>query len=92
MKRLDPTISTTFLMHKNSQWFQAKFSSAPSIGPGINELREEPVRAMRIKKLGKSLNVWTVDESADIKLCTKLGVDILITNKPSHAREVLRYP
>ena len=92
MKRLDPTISTTFLMHKNSQWFQAKFSSASSIGPGINELREEPVRAMRIKKLGKSLNVWTVDESADIKLCAKLGVDILITNKPSHAREVLRYP
>ena len=47
---------------------------------------------MRIKKLGKSFNVWTVDESADIKLCAKLGVDILITNKPSHAREVLRYP
>jgi glycerophosphoryl diester phosphodiesterase len=92
MKRLDPTISTTFLMHKNSQWFQAKFSSASSIGPGINELREEPVRAMRIKKLGKSLNVWTVDESEDIKLCAKLGVDIIITNKPSHAREVLRYP
>ena len=92
MKRLDPTISTTFLMHKNSQWFQAKFSSASSIGPGINELREEPVRAMRIKKLGKSLNVWTVDDAADIKLCEKVGVDILITNKPSHAREVLRYP
>ena len=92
MKRLDPSISTTFLMHKNSQWFQAKLSSATSIGPGINELREEPIRAMRIKKLGKSLNVWTVDDAADIKLCEKVGVDILITNKPSHAREVLRYP
>ena len=92
MKRLDSSISTTFLMHKNSQWFQAKLSSATSIGPGINELREEPIRAMRIKKLGKSLNVWTVDDAADIKLCEKVGVDILITNKPSHAREVLRYP
>ena len=92
MKRLDPTIETTFLMHKNTQWFQAKLSSATSIGPGINELREEPIRAMRIKKLGKSLNVWTVDDAADIKLCEKVGVDILITNMPSHAREVLRYP
>jgi glycerophosphoryl diester phosphodiesterase len=92
MKRLDPTIATTFLMHKNTPWFQAKLSSAPSIGPGINELREEPIRAERIKRLGKSLNVWTVDMDADIKLCAKLGVDILITNKPAHAREVLRYP
>jgi len=92
MKRLDSSIPTTFLMHKNTQWFQAKLSSATSIGPGINELREEPIRAMRIKKLGKSLNVWTVDDAADIKLCEKVGVDILITNMPSHAREVLRYP
>ena len=92
MKRLDPTISTTFLMHKNTPWIQARLSSAKTIGPGINELREEPIKAERVKKLGRSLNVWTVDDDADIKLCAKLGVDILITNKPSHAREVLRYP
>jgi glycerophosphoryl diester phosphodiesterase len=92
MKRIDPKIHTTFLMHKHTPWFQAKLSSSASIGPGINELREEPIRAERIKKLGRSLNVWTVDIDSDIKLCAKLGVDILITNKPSHAREVLRYP
>jgi glycerophosphoryl diester phosphodiesterase len=92
MKRVDPKIPTTFLMHKNTTWLQAKLSSAQSIGPGINELRAEPIRAKRIKDLGRSLNVWTVDEDSDIKLCEKLGVDILITNKPAHAREVLRYP
>jgi glycerophosphoryl diester phosphodiesterase len=92
MKRLDRTISTTFLMHKKTPWFQAKLSSAKSIGPGINELREEPIRGKRIKELGRSLNVWTVDADADIKLCAQVGVDILITNKPAHAREVLRYP
>ena len=79
-------------MHKKTPWFQAKLSSAASIGPGINELRAEPIRAERIKKSGRTLNVWTVDDESDIKLCKKLGVDILITNKPSHAREVLRYP
>jgi glycerophosphoryl diester phosphodiesterase len=92
MKRLDRTIPTTFLMHKNTPWFQAKLSSAQTIGPGINELREEPIRAEHIKSFGRSLNVWTVDDDADIKLCAEVGVDILITNKPSHAREVLRYP
>lgn len=92
MKRIDPSIPTTFLMHKTTPWFQAKLSSAQSIGPGINELRADPFRAERIKKMGRSLNVWTVDDDTDINLCAKLGVDILITNKPSHAREVLRYP
>ena len=92
VKRLDPKIPTTFLMHKNTSWFQAKISSSSAVGPGINELRQEPNRAERIKSLGKSLHVWTVDDAADIRLCSKLGVDILITNKPSHAREVLRYP
>jgi glycerophosphoryl diester phosphodiesterase len=92
LKRLDPQISTTFLMRKNSPWFQVRLTSATSIGPGINEIREVPNRAERIKKLGKSLTVWTVDDSADINLCANLGVDILVTNKPSHAREVLRYP
>ena len=92
MKRIEPTIHTTFLIRKNTPWIKVKLSSAASIGPGINDLREEPIRAERIKNSGRSLNVWTVDEEADMKLCEKLGVDILITNKPSHAREVLRYP
>lgn len=92
MKRVNPKIHTTFLMHKSTTWIQTKLSSAAAIGPGINELRAEPIRAKRIKDLGRSLYVWTVDENSDIKLCQKVGVDILITNKPAHAREVLRYP
>ena len=92
MKRVDPKIHTTFLMTKHTTWIQAKLSSAAAIGPGINELRAEPIRAKRIKDLERSLYVWTVNESSDIKLCQKVGVDILITNKPAHAREVLRYP
>jgi len=92
VKRLNPAISSTFLLHKYTQWFQIKYSSASSIGPGIAELRAAPIKASRIKDSGRSLNVWTVDKDEDIKLCEQLGVDILITNKPAHAREVLRYP
>jgi glycerophosphoryl diester phosphodiesterase len=58
----------------------------------MNELRAEPVIAKKIQSLGRSVNVWTVDKDEDIRLCHKLGVDILITNKPAHAREVLGYP
>ena len=92
VKRLNPEISSTLLLHKYTPWFQIKYSSAVSIGPEIDELRAEPMKAMRIKDSGRSLNVWTVDEDEDMKLCEQLGVDILITNKPAHAREALRYP
>ena len=92
LKRLNPEIPSTFLLHKFTPWFQIKYSSATSIGPEIDELRAAPIKALRIKDSGRSLNVWTVDDDADIKLCERLGVDILITNKPAHAREVLRYP
>lgn len=92
MRRIDSTITTTFLLHKWTPWRLAKLSSAKAIGPGIEQLRAEPNLAQKVKDLGRSLNVWTVDHPSDIALCQKLGVDILITNKPAQAREALRYP
>jgi glycerophosphoryl diester phosphodiesterase len=92
MKRLDPSIPTTYLIREKTPWLLVKLSSATSIGPGINQIRQTPNLATKIKDLGRTLNVWTVDDAGDMKLCEKLGVDTLITNKPSHAREVLRYP
>jgi glycerophosphoryl diester phosphodiesterase len=92
IKKMDPRISTTLLMSKKTPWFSARISSASVIGPGINEIRAEPIRAERIKSSGRTLNVWTVDEPSDIELCKKIGVDILITNMPAQAREVLGYP
>jgi len=92
LKRLNPELSSTLLLYKFTPWFQVRYSSAISIGPEIDEIRSEPMKVQRIKDSGRSVNVWTVDDDADIKLCERLGVDILITNKPAHAREVLRYP
>ncbi len=89
VKRLDSTIPTTFLLRKKTLWPQVRFSSATSIGPGINEVRENPHLISKIKKLGKSVSVWTVDRGEDIELCKELGVDILITNTPAHARTFL---
>jgi glycerophosphoryl diester phosphodiesterase len=89
VKRLDPKIPTTFLMNQRTLWPQVRFSSAPSIGPGINEVRVNPELISKIKKQGKSVSVWTVDLGEDVELCKELGVDILITNTPAHARTFL---
>jgi len=89
VKALDKNISSTYLLHDYTPWFSARYSSAQSIGPGIGLLRKKPALAQKIRATGKKLNVWTVDEPADIILCRQLGVDKLITNRPAFAREVL---
>jgi len=89
VKALDRKISTTYLLHDYTPWFSTRYSSAHSIGPGIGLLRKKPALAQKIRATGKKLNVWTVDEPADIILCRHLGVDNLITNRPAFAREVL---
>jgi glycerophosphoryl diester phosphodiesterase len=90
IKALNKDVTTTFLLHDYTPWFMARYSSAQSIGPGINLLRKNPALAHRIKSTGRKLNVWTVDKASDIRLCHHLGVDNLITNRPGHTREILR--
>jgi len=90
VKQLDKKIETTYLLHDQTPWFSARYSSAQSLGPGISLLRKKPALAKRVKEMGRKLNVWTVDDPSDIKLCQKLGIDILITNRPGFARELLR--
>jgi glycerophosphoryl diester phosphodiesterase len=90
IKRLDSKIETTYLLHDHTPWISARYSSAQSLGPGISLLRKEPALAKRIKSSGRKLNVWTVNDPADIRLCHELGVDNLITNRPGFARELLR--
>lgn len=89
LHRLDSELPTTFLMSARTLWLQARFTSAQRIAPGINEVRENPELISKIKKLGKSTAVWTVDRGSDIELCRDLGVDIAITNTPSRARTFL---
>jgi glycerophosphoryl diester phosphodiesterase len=89
LHRINPAIPTTFLMSAKTLWMQARFSSARSIAPGINEVRENPDLIRKITSLGKSTAVWTVDSGSDIELCRDLGVDIAITNTPSRARSFL---
>jgi len=90
IKDLDKNIETTYLLNKYIPWFNARHSSARSLGPEITQLRKDPGLAKRIKDAGRRLNVWTVDEPSDIRLCYQLGVDNLITDRPGFVREILR--
>jgi glycerophosphoryl diester phosphodiesterase len=89
MRRLNKKIQTTFLLHEQTPMFQAKFSSASTIGPAIALIREKPEIIEKFHQWGRSVNVWTVDQGTDVELCKELGVDILITNTPAHARTFL---
>ena len=90
IKQLDKNIETTYLLNNYMPWFNARHSSAQSLGPEITRLRKDPGLAKRIKDAGRKLNVWTVDEPSDIRLCYDLGVDNLITDRPGFVREILR--
>jgi len=90
IKKLDKSIETTYLMNSFIPWFSAQHSSARSIGPEITQLLKDPGLAERIKATGRKLNVWTVNDPSDIRLCYELGVDNLITDRPGFVREILR--
>jgi len=89
IKQLDKNIETTYLLNNYMPWINARYSSARSLGPEITQLQKDPGLAKRIKDSRRKLNVWTVDQPSDIRLCYDLGVDNLITDRPGFVREFL---
>jgi glycerophosphoryl diester phosphodiesterase len=89
IKQLDKNIETTYLLNNFIPWFNALHSSARSLGPEITQLQKNPDLAKRIKSAGRKLNVWTVNDPSDIRLCYELGVDNLITDRPGFVRDFL---
>jgi glycerophosphoryl diester phosphodiesterase len=51
-------------------------------GPSIRIVRNHPGYVARLHRAGHRVHVWTVDDPADVELCTHLGVDAVITNRP----------
>ncbi|WP_405778973.1 glycerophosphodiester phosphodiesterase [Streptomyces sp. NBC_00859] len=51
-------------------------------GPGMRILRSHPGYVERLHRAGHQVHVWTVNEPEDVALCTELGVDAIITNRP----------
>lgn len=69
----------------------AKSSSANTLGPSIEMIKQRPGIISNAKENGKRLFVWTVDDADDVEFCAQNGIDVVITNKPAQARKVLGY-
>ena len=67
-----------------------KFLNAGTAGLSINLIRERPDLVFKLHNKGKQVFAWTVNEISDLKLCQKLDVEVVITDNPARACEVLR--
>jgi glycerophosphoryl diester phosphodiesterase len=52
-------------------------------GPGLAVLRADPDFVARAHRRGNLVYAWTVDELADVRFVIGLGVDAIITNRPT---------
>jgi glycerophosphoryl diester phosphodiesterase len=91
IKKMDSTIKTVMLLHDFNQKLSRRFTSAQVIGPSVEMIKKSPDLVTEIKNSGKELYVWTVDSTEDLQYCASVGVDIVMTNRPAHARSVLGY-
>ena len=64
--------------------------AAKASGPDfhISEFRKHPDWIGRFHAQGMPVNVWTVNEPADIKECIDMGVDFITTDNPVAAMQL----
>jgi glycerophosphoryl diester phosphodiesterase len=91
IKKMDPTIKTVMLLGDLTNKMSRRFTSAQVIGPSVEMIKKSPELVTDVKKSGKELYVWTVDSTEDLQYCASVGVDVVMTNRPAHARSVLGY-
>jgi glycerophosphoryl diester phosphodiesterase len=86
--RILPEVPRGMLTFPNwAKFFGYRLFQYDALHPYFKDVDEALVNHVRAK--GKQLNVWTVDEAADIRHLAMLGVDGLITNQPKRAISVL---
>jgi glycerophosphoryl diester phosphodiesterase len=85
VRALAPGLPTVFLMDRVPLRFRdgSLPFGARITGPSIEIVRAHPRYVERAHRAGAQVHVWTVDEPADVELCLGLGVDAIITNRPS---------
>ncbi len=79
-----PTLPTVYLMQFVSPRLRdGRLPAGARIaGPGLRIVRSHPGYIERLHRAGHRVHVWTVNEPEDVELCTRLGVEAIITNRP----------
>jgi glycerophosphoryl diester phosphodiesterase len=88
--RLAPNLPTVLLMEDVPVRLRSG-TLPPRVGiagPSIEVLRRHPNYVRKVQAGGGQVHVWTVDQPDDIALAIDLGVDAIITNRPSRALAV----
>lgn len=93
VRLLAPELPLVLLLERESNY--RRNGSLPTgvhiAGPGVKVLREDPSFVERVHNAGNQLYCWTVDQPEDVTLVKKLGIDAIITNRPSEVRAQLGY-
>ena len=88
VRKLAPDLDTVLLIDRMYGWQVTKNLVGDDwiAGPGIELLRENPRFGSKLRRSGRRMHVWTVNTIGDLDLCTELGVEAVITDKPGAAR------
>jgi glycerophosphoryl diester phosphodiesterase len=92
VKLLAPDIPTVLLMERLLPIRREGLLpvGVPIAGPGLHLLRAEPEFVERVHARGRQVYVWTVDDPEDVQFVRDLGVDAIITDRPSEVIAYLR--
>lgn len=84
VRAASPTLPTVYLMQFVSPRLRdGRLPVGIGIaGPSLRIVRNHPTYVERLKRAGHQVHVWTVNEPEDVDVCTGLGVDAIITNRP----------
>lgn len=91
VERMAPGVRLVQLLERSRNWPMVRRAFGPNwiVGPGIEVLREHPKLARRIRDSGHEMHVWVVNTKEDLRLCQRLGVGAVITDRPDHIRRLL---
>jgi glycerophosphoryl diester phosphodiesterase len=95
MRILAPDVPTVFLFDiaAPSVWQGRAPAGADLLGPSVKAVRTRPDVVRRAHDRGIDVVVWTVNEAPDIDLVVGLGVDGIVSDRPTEVLAVLgRHP
>ncbi len=93
--RMEPELPTTWLLGRipaeadKRKKIVAEALNARASALGVSRLRVDPGLVRLARESGLSVFVWTVDDPADMRYFTDIGVDGIISNKPDVLLELL---
>jgi glycerophosphoryl diester phosphodiesterase len=84
MQRLAPELRLVMLIDKARHWpiLKPVVEDDWILGPGIEALTKHPRFAEKMARTPHDVHVWTVNTEEQLDLCTSLGVDAVITDRP----------